>query len=140
VEGETLLTRINELILKKLCARLAIDTPLRRCSDIIDLSEGRSGDSSERLLALCQELGATSYLSGPSAKCYLDVPSFERQGIGVEWMNYDGYPDYPQVHGEFQHGVSILDLLLNAGADAPRYLKKLSPRAADMRLREGVQS
>ena len=28
----------------------------------------------------------------------------------------------PQLHGDFEHGVSILDLLFNVGADAPEYI------------------
>ncbi len=124
VEDEPLLTVINEWMLRKICAHLGITTPIRRCREVMDMTEARSLDSSERLLALCQALGATSYLSGPSADGYLDVPRFETAGIKLEWMSYEGYPDYPQIRGEFQHGVSILDLLLNTGADAPHYLER----------------
>ena len=35
-------------------------------------------------------------------------------------MNYDGYPEYPQLHGGFEHAVSVLDLLFNTGPDAPQ--------------------
>ena len=42
-------------------------------------------------------------------------------------MDYSGYPEYPQLFGEFEHGVTILDLLFNTGPDAVRYMK---PRAA----------
>ena len=31
-------------------------------------------------------------------------------------MSYDGYPVYPQLHGEFLHGVSVIDLLFNTGS------------------------
>ena len=51
----------------------------------------------------------------------MDLPSFVAAGISVEFMEYN-YPSYPQVWGEFVGDVSVLDLLLNVGADAPRYI------------------
>jgi hypothetical protein len=52
---------------------------------------------------------------------------FEAAGIRTEWMSYEGYPEYPQLHGAFEHGVTALDLLFNTGPDAPRYLDPASP-------------
>jgi hypothetical protein len=66
---------------------------------------------------------AEEYLSGPAARAYIDTAQFEAAGIGLTYMDYSGYPEYPQLHGSFEHGVSILDLLFNVGADAPRYMK-----------------
>ena len=34
-------------------------------------------------------------------------------------MSYEGYREYPQLHGPFEHGVSVLDLLLNVGDRRP---------------------
>ena len=34
-------------------------------------------------------------------------------------MDYSRYPEYPQLWGPFAPAVSIVDLLLNTGADAP---------------------
>jgi hypothetical protein len=41
----------------------------------------------------------------------------------VAYMDYEGYPVYPQLHGEFDHHVSILDLLFCTGRDARTYMK-----------------
>ena len=79
------------------------------------------GAKTERLLSLLQHLGATHYLSGPSAKAYLELDRFAAAGIGVEFMVYE-YPDYPQLHGPFQPAVTILDLLFNAGPDAGNFI------------------
>jgi hypothetical protein len=46
------------------------------------------------------------------------------EGIEVTWMDYRGYPDYPQPWGDFEPRVSIVDLMMNTGADAPRYLDR----------------
>jgi hypothetical protein len=38
-------------------------------------------------------------------------------------MDYSGYKEYKQVFAPFQHGVSVLDLIFNAGPDAKQYMK-----------------
>jgi hypothetical protein len=45
-------------------------------------------------------------------------------------MDYSGYPQYPQLHGSFEHGVSIVDLLFNAGPDAWRFMKSFGAGVA----------
>ncbi len=83
---------------------------------------GRSLPASERLFLISQRLGATTYLSGPAARSYLDVDLFRRHGIEVSWHE-DIYPSYPQRGSDrFDHFVSILDLLMNCGPSARRYL------------------
>ncbi|GEA07030.1 hypothetical protein KUL42_17910 [Alteromonas sp. KUL42] len=63
-------------------------------------------------------------MSGPAAKSYLDPKLFEEKGIGVEWMEYDGYPKYRQLHGNFEHGVTILDLIFNCGPKSIEYVRR----------------
>jgi hypothetical protein len=38
-------------------------------------------------------------------------------------MSYSGYPEYPQLHGAFEHAVTVLDLLFNTGPEARHYLR-----------------
>ena len=85
----------------------------------------------DRILALLQAVGATSYLSGPAAKNYLEPNRFEAAGIELLWKDYSGYPEYPQLHGPFEHAVSILDLLFSTGPAAPDYIwgwREATPR------------
>jgi hypothetical protein len=123
VAEEPLLTTVNEQLLRTCCQRLGIRATIRRCSDVLGGSELRSLQPTERLLAIATALGATGYLSGPAARDYLDLKLFEAAGIQVLWMNYDGYPAYPQLWGAFEPRVSIVDLLLNTGSKAPSYLQ-----------------
>jgi sugar phosphate isomerase/epimerase len=44
-------------------------------------------------------------------------------GVGLEYMDYCGYPEYPQRHGPFDHFVSVIDLLFNVGDDARDYMR-----------------
>ena len=78
-----------------------------------------SGQKLDRLLDLVIQSGAATYLSGPAAKDYIDPARFAAAGVALEWKSYDCYPEYIQRFPPFEHGVSILDLLFNAGPDAP---------------------
>ena len=80
-----------------------------------------SGSKTERLIGILQGLGATRYLSGPSAADYLDEDQFRSAGITLEYMVYD-YPAYDQLYPPFDPQVSILDLLFMAGPHAPNYI------------------
>lgn len=80
-----------------------------------------TGAKTERLLSILRHVGASHYISGPSARAYLDLESFARAGITVEFMVYDYLP-YPQLYGAFEPQVSILDLLFNTGQDAGRWI------------------
>lgn len=114
----TFLSEVNRLFLQAIMDRLGITTTLRDSSEF-SLDDGKS----ERLLAICEQLGADRYLSGPAARGYLDVPLFARHGVAVEWMDYAGYEPYEQLHGGFDHGVTALDLLVHLGPAAAGYLK-----------------
>jgi hypothetical protein len=38
-------------------------------------------------------------------------------------MDYSTYDEYAQLHGPFEPHVSILDLLLNEGPNAPQHMQ-----------------
>jgi hypothetical protein len=83
------------------------------------------GGRVERLVSLLTQLGATEYLSGPSARDYLKGSEelFARAGIRLLFKNYSGYPEYPQLHRPFEHAVSIVDVLANVElADCRSYI------------------
>ncbi|WP_295543111.1 WbqC family protein, partial [uncultured Thiohalocapsa sp.] len=81
---------------------------------------------SERLLDLCQQAGGTEYISGPSAQGYLNEAIFEAADIDLTFFDYQGYPPYPQLWGDFEHAVTVIDLLLNCGKDAPSFMRYLA--------------
>jgi len=80
------------------------------------------GKGSDRLLMLLQQIGATDYVSGPAAKNYLDAELYAQSGVRVHWKDYNHYPEYPQLHGDFIPNLSIVDLLMNCGERAADYL------------------
>lgn len=113
------LSDINRHFLSALCKRLDIRTSLVPSSRYCVFRD----DPTERLVALCQAAGATNYLSGPSARNYLDEEKFRAAGVRVDYIDYRGYPEYPQLHGNFEHSVSIFDLLFCTGPNAPRFIQ-----------------
>ncbi len=79
-----------------------------------ELSLGEIKDSNERLISICQKVGANIYYSGPSARDYLRLEQWRERGIEVRFMEYN-YLNYPQLYGEFEPGVSVIDTLMNLG-------------------------
>ena len=114
----TNLSEINHSLILLVNEVLDIRTKISLSSDF-ELIDGKT----ERLVELCRQCGASTYLSGPSAKAYLDIQQFHRAGIQVEWMEYSGYPEYHQLYPPFQHQVSVLDLIFNEVEDARIYMK-----------------
>jgi hypothetical protein len=112
------LSALNKALIEFVCAYLGIRTKITSSSDYA-LSEGKT----ERLADLCRQAGGAEYFSGVAAKEYLDEDVFLNMGIALRWFDYSGYPEYPQLWGEFTHGVSILDLLFNCGKESPRYMR-----------------
>ena len=111
------LSQFNRQCTTMLCEILGIKTELLSAMDF-DVD----GVRDDRLLNICREVGATSYLSGPSAQSYLDEEKFFDAGIAVEFKDYAGYPEYPQMHPPFDHAVSVLDLLFHCGPAASDYI------------------
>jgi hypothetical protein len=81
------------------------------------------GKGEDRLINLLKKANTTKYISGPSAKAYISNDRFLSEGIHLEWMNYNNYPQYSQLYPPFEHAVSIIDLLFNTGPNAKNFFK-----------------
>ncbi len=78
------------------------------------------GARQDKLIMLLKKVGATSYLSGPAGKNYIEPEKFKENQIQLEYIDYSKYPEYSQLYPPFVHGVSILDLILNCGPDSAK--------------------
>jgi hypothetical protein len=112
------ISQLNRRLIEEVCHYLNINTVISNSSDY-KLINGKT----ECLVDLCKQAGGTEYISGPSAKDYMEEGIFADMNIKVTWFDYAGYPEYPQLWGEFAHGVTILDLLFNCGKDSARYMR-----------------
>ena len=115
---DKLLSELNYRFIVAICRILGIRTTISWSMDY-----NLIGDKTERLVHLCQQAGATAYLSGPLAKAYLDEELFRKEGIVVSYMDYSGYREYTQLYPPFRPQLSTIDLLLNEGPQAPNYMK-----------------
>jgi len=115
---EEYLSKVNYNFIKSICEILGIKTKMM-WSDEFNLLE----EKTERLVDICKSLGATDYYSGPAAKAYMNEELFEKENIRVHYFDYSGYPEYEQLHGEFTHAVSIIDLIFNEGPNSTKFMK-----------------
>jgi hypothetical protein len=118
------LSVVNRHFLEAINDLLGIGTTLSWSTDY-----EAEGAKTERLVSLCRAAEATHYVSGPSARSYLDETLFAEAGVEVSYFDYDGYPEYEQLHPPFDHAVTVLDLILNTGPDAPSYMKVVGAAA-----------
>jgi len=86
-----------------------------------EMSISREIKKTGKLISILEEIrGVTTYISGPSAKSYIEESKFEGKGIKVEWHNYQ-HPYYRQnTWGSniFIPYLSIIDLLFNHGTES----------------------
>lgn len=92
-------------------------TSFIRSSELTDIT----GSRSDRLISILKRVGATEYISGPSASVYLEQDKLRSEGILLEYMNYI-YPDYQQLYPPFNPHVSILDLMFMVGPETLNYI------------------
>lgn len=112
------ISEINYTFLNEINKFLKISTKISFSTDY-NIGDGKT----ERLINICKQSNSNIYLSGPSAKNYIDEALFTKNNINLEWFDYIGYKEYEQLYPPFEHGVSILDLIFNTGEDAYKYLK-----------------
>jgi hypothetical protein len=95
---------------------LGIQTPVLFSSDM-----GVTGKKDELILNLCRATGASTYLSGPFGRDYLDERTFLEDGREIVYHEYR-HPSYTQVYRGFEPYMSVIDLLLNCGGESSKIL------------------
>ena len=82
-------------------------------------SEGKT----ERLVSICRQADGGRLRLGPVGRRRISTAQqFRDAGIELVYLDYSGYPEYRQLFPPFEHRVSVFDLILNEGPDAPRYM------------------
>lgn len=85
-----------------------------------DLSYNRENKNSDLMKNLCISSGTDIYLSGNGARNYMNIESFERDGIRVCYQNFE-YPVYQQFELEtFVPNLSAVDMLFHLGIEHSR--------------------
>lgn len=105
----TYLVSMLEESTRYLFQELGIQTQQLKSSELSPQSK-----KADLILELCIKVGATTYLSGPFGRDYLDEIAFEKAGIKLQYHDYD-HPRYKQSFDGFEPYMSIVDLLFNHG-------------------------
>lgn len=105
----------------ELTVALARELGLERTRFLRSHELGVAGSRTERLLALLAAVGCDHYISGPSAREYIEEDKVAAAGVTLEYMRYD-YPPYEQLHPPYDPQVSILDLLFMKGPEAGSFV------------------
>jgi len=108
---------LNIKLINYFISVLQIGTKTILSSDLDIDSKG-----SKKLLDICKELNADTYLSGELGKNYLDVNIFKDKNIQIIYEKFE-HPQYIQKYIEFIPNMSIIDLLFNEGENSINILK-----------------
>lgn len=118
-EFETLFDVTNESVML-MREMLDVKTKLIYQSELPEAA----GKKNDLVLDLCKEVNADIYLSGNGARKYMDVASFENEGIKVQFQKFS-LPEYNQMYSEqFVPGLCGLDMLFNIGIENSKQLLK----------------
>ena len=113
-----MLSEVNRYCIEAISRMLGFATRFLDSRDL-DLS----GDRVARLVSVLKQIGATEYLTGPSARSYLagSEALFEQAGVRLRFKSYQGYPSYRQLSEPFEHAVSVVDVIANVEPGECRY-------------------
>jgi len=108
---------------EKISELLGINIPEFIRSSDLDNAQGKKVDF---ILNICNELNVEEYISGPTAKNYIDCNEFQKfkqNNVDLFWFEYS-HPVYPQIGNDFLPYLSVIDLLFNTGEKARDYIRK----------------
>lgn len=111
-EHESLLD-LNMTLLKACASLLEITTPFQYASTFHIHASG-----TQRLVELVKAVQGNIYLTGNGSRAYLDETAFQKEQITVRWQEFK-HPIYPQLYGDFQPGLSVLDFLMMTPTSLP---------------------
>lgn len=92
-----------------LCKALGLSVPCVHASTL-----GITSTKSELILDICTALGASTYISGPFGRTYLDAAAFASRGVRLLIHEYSPKP-YAQYFPDFVPALSVIDMLFNHG-------------------------
>ena len=118
LSGEDRLAELNVQLMDTLASALGITTTRVRASVV---QPQAYLDPTDWIIATCKAVGADTFLSGFGGTGYQNEAAYAANGIRLIYTDFQ-HPTYPQPHGEFVKGLSVVDLLFNCGPDSRRVL------------------
>ena len=107
------LIELNLELIKAIAGFLDINANMVCSSEFSYLGK----EKNEKLVSICKQMGADTYLSGSGGKAYVNEDMFIEAKINLQWHSYY-HPTYKQGFDGFEPNMSIIDLLFNMGPEA----------------------
>jgi hypothetical protein len=108
---------LNMKFIEKIMDILEINTKTMFSTELETHSTG-----SDRILEICENLNADTYISGKFGKEYLNLKDFEESSIKVKLQSFK-ISQYTQCYSPFTDTVSAIDLIFNEGPNSSIILK-----------------
>lgn len=113
--SEDSLNLLNMKIIKFLAKVFEIKTKIIIASELnLKQLKNEKSDPSQDLADICKALNCNIYLSGIGGKDYLNKNPFIKEGIKVEFQEYN-HPTYKQVFNGFLPNMGAIDALFCCG-------------------------
>ena len=107
-QKETNLARFLDYQLRRICAHLGLEAEWYLSSDLRKDNALRGQD---KVLAMCEELGARHYINVPGGKALYDKEAFAEHGLQLSFIQPRPKP-YPQFDKCFLPNLSIIDVMM----------------------------
>jgi len=118
-ERPLFMSDFNVPLTSYILGRFGICIPLILSTEDLEIC----GHKDERIFQMCEQTGATAYLSGTGAKVYHVDEDYAKRGIDLIYSDYRAVR-YPQVHGDFVENLSVIDYIFNMGFRLPEGWEK----------------
>ena len=112
-EDWELVSELNIHFIERLIDALGLSQKPAVKSSQLDLRE----EPTDRLIDICKEVQADTYLAGQDGMKYMDLERFKENGIEVIIQDFK-HPVYPQIFNDFESHMSVVDLLFNCGPES----------------------
>ncbi|MDA9739815.1 WbqC family protein [Synechococcus sp. AH-736-M20] len=109
------LSQLNIELLKLALEFNKSETSIVRDNELFSKEYLLKTEKSKRLVEICLELNASTYITAPAAKNYLNIDIFEEANISVDFFKY---PQYSGISSELPE-LSWVDSLLMNGTILP---------------------
>jgi hypothetical protein len=103
------LALFNSEMIAFICKKLGIVTRFVNSSDL-NIESVRE----QKIIDICIALKGSIYYSGTGAKAYQNEDNFKANGLELRYSSFKVF-EYPQLWGDFQSNVTIIDYLMNCG-------------------------
>lgn len=109
---------MNIYFIKDLSTKLGLTTKIIMQSE---LAIDELLKNNDLIIEICKITHSNVYLSGSGASVYNAPSLYQQNNITLTYVDFE-HPKYPQINGEFESHLSIIDALFNLGFKGTREL------------------